>query len=140
MAYLVYRYYDDRHRKLSGALAAVSALMFVSLQIRHLWQGAVDIELPTGDGELYSYSAAWLVIAAAAILFAGWRQRRDLYLSGMGLLLVVVAKLFLVDMAGLEGLWRVASFMGLGLSLLALAYLYQRQVAKNVSGQNADTG
>ena len=140
MAYLVYRYYDDHHRKLSGALAAVSALMFVSLQIRHLWQGTVDIGLPTGDGELYSYSVAWLVIAIAAILFAGWRQRRDLYLSGMALLLVVVAKLFLVDMAGLEGLWRVASFMGLGLSLLALAYLYQRQVAKNASGQAADAG
>ncbi|CAA0099102.1 Uncharacterised protein [Halioglobus japonicus] len=131
MAYLVYRYYDNNYRKLSSALAAVSALMFVSLHIRHLWQGAVDIGLPTGDGELYSYSAAWLIIATAAILFAGWRQRRDLYLVGMGLLLVVVAKLFLVDMAGLEGLWRVASFMGLGLSLLALAYLYQRQIAKH---------
>ena len=47
------------------------------------------------------------------------------------LLLMVVAKLFLVDMAGLEGLWRVASFMGLGLSLLALAYLYQLQLRKH---------
>jgi uncharacterized membrane protein len=57
----------------------------------------------------------------------------------MGLLLVVVAKLFLADMAGLEGLWRVASFMGLGLSLLALAYLYQKQIAKHASGPT-DTG
>jgi uncharacterized membrane protein len=139
MAYLVYRHYGTHHRKLSGALAAASALMFVSLHIRHLWQGAVGIELPTSDGELYSYSAAWLVIAIATIIYAGGHQRRDLYLAGMGLLLVVVAKLFLADMAGLEGLWRVASFMGLGLSLLALAYLYQKQIAKHASGPT-DTG
>lgn len=47
----------------------------------------------------------------------------------MGLLVFVIGKIFLVDMAGLDGLWRVASFMGLGLSLLALAWLHQR-VAK----------
>jgi uncharacterized membrane protein len=44
----------------------------------------------------------------------------------MALLLVVVAKLFLIDMSDLTGLWRVASFMGLGLGLLALAWLHQR--------------
>tara|TARA_R110002049_G_scaffold129269_2_gene286998 strand:+ start:2783 stop:2965 length:183 start_codon:yes stop_codon:yes gene_type:complete len=44
----------------------------------------------------------------------------------MALLLVVIGKLFLIDMADLQGLWRVASFMGLGLSLLGLAYLYQK--------------
>jgi uncharacterized membrane protein len=41
-------------------------------------------------------------------------------------MMIVIAKTFLFDMADLEGLLRVASFMGLGLSLLGLAYLYQR--------------
>jgi len=131
MAYLVYRYHAPDYRKLAGGMAAVSAFTLVSLHIRHLWQGKVDISLPTGDGELYTYSAAWLAIAVHAILYAGWRGRPDLYRAGMALLLIVVAKLFLVDMAGLEGLWRVASFMGLGLSLLALAYLYRRQLEKH---------
>jgi uncharacterized membrane protein len=44
----------------------------------------------------------------------------------MALLMVVIAKIFLIDMDDLEGLLRVASFMGLGLSLLGLAYLHQR--------------
>jgi uncharacterized membrane protein len=34
-------------------------------------------------------------------------------------------------MSGLQGLWRVASFMGLGLSLLGLAWLHQRMQASN---------
>ncbi len=35
-------------------------------------------------------------------------------------------KLFLVDMSDLEGLLRVASFMGLGRGLLGRSYLHQR--------------
>lgn len=115
MAYFVYRYHAPDYRKLAGGMAALSAFTFVSLHIRHLWQGSVDINLPTGDGELYTYSAVWLAIAAAAILYAGWRARPDLYRAGMVLLLMVVAKLFLVDMAGLEGLWRGGVLHGPGL-------------------------
>jgi uncharacterized membrane protein len=39
---------------------------------------------------------------------------------------LTVAKVFLVDMAGLAGLVRVASFLGLGLSLAGLAWLNRR--------------
>jgi uncharacterized membrane protein len=46
--------------------------------------------------------------------------------AGIALLLLVIAKLFLIDMSDLDGLLRVASFLGLGLSLLGVAYLYQR--------------
>ena len=33
-----------------------------------------------------------------------------------------------VDMGDLAGLWRVASFLGLGLSLVAIGFVYQRFV------------
>jgi uncharacterized membrane protein len=49
-----------------------------------------------------------------------------LYKAGMALLGLVIAKIFLVDMAGLQGLWRVAAFMGLGLALLGLAWMYRK--------------
>tara|TARA_R110002049_G_scaffold129269_2_gene286997 strand:+ start:272 stop:2743 length:2472 start_codon:yes stop_codon:yes gene_type:complete len=56
-------------RRVAGTLGAVSALLFVSLHIRHLWQPVdIDLRLPTSDGELYSYSAVWLVLAVVAIL------------------------------------------------------------------------
>lgn len=110
------------------ALASgLSLLLFVSLEIRHLWQGgSVNLANPTSDGELYTYSIVWLLLASTAMTLGNWLQRRNLYRGGMALLLVVVAKLFLVDMSDLTGLWRVASFMGLGLALLALAWLHQR--------------
>jgi uncharacterized membrane protein len=44
----------------------------------------------------------------------------------MVLVCIVVAKVFLIDMAGLQGLLRVVSFLGLGAALLGLGYAYRR--------------
>jgi uncharacterized membrane protein len=44
----------------------------------------------------------------------------------MGLVCVVVAKVFVIDMAGLQGLLRVFSFLGLGAALVGLGYAYRR--------------
>ena len=42
---------------------------------------------------------------------------------------VMLTIIFLFDMAALTGLYRAASFLGLGASLVALAWLYQRVAA-----------
>jgi len=123
---LVCRYYDEHYRQTAAVLAGCSAFLFVSIEIRHLWQGQLDLNLPTSSGELYTYSIVWLLMAILTMLAGGARYGLQIYRAGLALLIVVIGKLFLVDMADLEGLLRVASFMGLGLSLLGLAYLYQR--------------
>jgi uncharacterized membrane protein len=43
-------------------------------------------------------------------------------------MLLSVLKVFLYDMKNLSDLYRVFSFLGLGVSLLALAWVYQRFV------------
>jgi uncharacterized membrane protein len=48
--------------------------------------------------------------------------------ASLAVLVITAAKVFLFDMAGLTGLYRVASFLGLGLSLVGIGYLYQRFV------------
>jgi uncharacterized membrane protein len=48
--------------------------------------------------------------------------------ASLAVMLLVIAKVFLYDMANLSDLWRVFSFLGLGVSLLALAWVYQRFV------------
>ncbi|TVQ73837.1 MAG: DUF2339 domain-containing protein [Chromatiaceae bacterium] len=118
--------HHPRARPVALGVAGVGFWLFVSLQVRHLWQGDVSLWLSTGPGELYTYSAVWLALAAAGLLAGSLWRLQGLYRAGMALLALVIAKLFLVDMAGLDGLWRVASFMGLGLSLLALAWLHRQ--------------
>ena len=46
-------------------------------------------------------------------------------LCSAAVVLLTVAKVFLLDTAGLTGLWRALSFIGLGLPLVGIAYLYQ---------------
>ena len=48
--------------------------------------------------------------------------------ASLGLLLVATLKVFLSDMAALSGLYRALAFLGLGLVLLAIGYLYARFV------------
>jgi uncharacterized membrane protein len=145
MALLIARYHERPFRRPALGIAGVGSLLFASLEIRHLWQGGkLSLGHPTSDGELYTYSIIWLLMAIAAILAGtSWRVR-DLYKAGMALLAVVIAKIFMVDMSDLEGLLRVASFMGLGLSLLGLAWLHRRindnRDAMNVAGPSGQQG
>ena len=47
-------------------------------------------------------------------------------LASAAVIILTVAKVFLYDMAGLTGLLRALSFIGLGLVLVGIGYLYQR--------------
>jgi len=118
--------FDPAWRRIIALFTAIAGFAWISLQIRHLWQGTVRLDLPTSSGELYTYSAVWLLMAITAILGGTWRFGQSCYRAGMLLLGLVILKLFVIDMSGLEGLLRVASFMGLGLALLAINYLHQR--------------
>lgn len=123
---LLFKFYAASARKQIGIFAGFSAFVFVSLEIRHLWQGGLSLSDFTSSGELYTYTIVWLVMSVACLLAGSIRYGNSVYKAGFGLMMLVIGKIFLLDMADLEGLLRVASFMGLGLSLLGLAYLYQR--------------
>jgi uncharacterized membrane protein len=51
---------------------------------------------------------------------------RGVRLGALALLMVTVGKVFLYDLATLTSVYRVASFVGLGLLLLAGAFAWQR--------------
>lgn len=71
-------------------------------------------------------SGFWAALGFAAILLGLTRRRRALRLGGLGILMLAVGKVFLVDLAKLESIWRVGSFLALGVLLLAGAFAYQR--------------
>ena len=70
----------------------------------------------------------WLAYAAALLALALKTGSASLRYVSLGVLMVTAAKVFMVDTASLTGLYRVASFLGLGLSLVGIGYLYQRFV------------
>ena len=76
--------------------------------------------------ELYAYSCVWLLFGVGLLALGFVRHAAALRHAGMVLVCIVVAKVFLIDMAGLQGLLRVVSFLGLGAALLGLGYAYRR--------------
>ncbi|KGM88566.1 putative membrane protein [Roseovarius mucosus DSM 17069] len=99
---------------------------YLALEIRRLWQGD-DLSVPgVSDGELYSYTVALILVSVMLLGLALVRRSETLRRVAMAGVALTVAKVFLVDMAGLSGLVRVASFLGLGLSLAGLAWLNRR--------------
>lgn len=139
MAYLLRRSkLDLPHRQVPVALAVVIALvdgfLGISALNRHLFRGEmIQFDLfsgAIGDAELYGYSVAWLLYGVLIMVLAVWRGLAPLRHAAAGIILLVVLKVFLVDASGLTGLYRVASFLGLGLTLMGLGYLYQRFVLK----------
>ena len=71
-------------------------------------------------------SGFWGALGFAAILAGLIRRKRELRLGGLAVLALAVGKVFLVDLAQLESIWRVGSFLAIGLLLLAGAFAYQR--------------
>lgn len=71
-------------------------------------------------------SGFWGALGLTAIVAGLATRRRALRLAGLGLFTLAVGKVFVVDLAHLESIWRVGSFLALGLLLLAGAFAYQR--------------
>lgn len=113
-------------RARAGRIVALAlGAVWVAHVIRHLWQGSAGMPLWRGfaQGELYAYTVALLLAGAASMVLALRSGQRSLRVAGLALIGLAAAKAFLVDAAGLTGLMRVGAFLGLGLSLAALAWL-----------------
>jgi uncharacterized membrane protein len=110
----------------SLVLAACFFFLWVTLEVRHFFQGDRLNQGFTGEAEWYAYSAAWLAFAAAGLGAAlKWRSPRLRRASLLGLGLVV-GKVFLSDMADLSGGLRALSFIALGAVLVGIGYAYRR--------------
>lgn len=113
-------------RPLCAGLALAFAFLWASLEVRHAFAGSRLDLTPVGDAEMWVYSVVWLLGGAAMLAGGIWRRHALLRRAGLGVVLAVVAKVFILDLAQLSGLWRALSFLGLGGVLVAIGGLYRR--------------
>ncbi len=125
----------SRHSLLKGdgfatALKAVSLVLIfllMNFEIRQLFHGNYLGHRSLSTAEQYIYSASWVVFGIVLTLLATLRRGSAmLRYASLVVLLMAVCKVFLYDSANLTDLYRVLSFLGLGMSLLGIAYLYQK--------------
>ena len=96
----------------------------VLLRTLHHWAGIPfqpDVMLRS-DLVQASLSIFWAVLALVAMLVAHRRGLRVLWVAGAGLMAVVVAKLFLLDLAKIGGIERIVSFIAVGVLMLVIGY------------------
>lgn len=110
--------------------ASVAPNYAVTLNVFSLLAGIVIVTLEIHRGHspwTDSLVTLWWAVCALAMAVTGLVRRRA-YLRYFALLVfgATVVKVFLVDLSMLRGLQRVAAFMGVGLLLLVLSYIYQR--------------
>lgn len=115
---------DPRLGHVCEAAAAVALLYLGSVTI-------VDTVGVTASGDTRQMgqallSAFWAVTGLGAVLFGLLRDVQRFRLGGLALLALAIAKVYTYDLAALEQLPRVLSFIALGLFLLVGAFGYQR--------------
>ncbi len=127
----------NRPRSYSLSSAVLSLLLFsayIGLAIRRiaagpqlaLWQGFTQ-------GEQWSYSLALLLIGILPLGLGLAFNNRPARLISAFYLVLAVLKVFIVDLANLEGVMRALSFIGLGLVLIGIGLVYQRLLARRPS-------
>lgn len=113
-------------QRTGAGLTLLLTLLWLTLEVRRAYHvEGLGFWHFTGDAESWTVSAVWIITAFALFGAGIWARAAFVRYGGLAILVVSVLKVFLLDMAGLEGLYRVASFLGLGLSLVAIGLIYQ---------------
>ena len=79
-----------------------------------------------GFASSLALSFIWTLCASAFIAVGMWRNFAPIRYLAMGLFGITVLKVFLVDLSALGGIYRILGFIGVGVVLLAVSFVYQR--------------
>jgi uncharacterized membrane protein len=103
------------------------AFALLSLAVRLAFRG-YDMRPDLRDAglETWTFSAAWGLFGFGLLVYGAARRNNDLRGAGLAVLGVTLAKIFLFDMARLDGVVRAGSFLAVGALLLTAAVLVRR--------------
>ena len=139
-AWLAYRSRNEDSELLPSwtALAATAVLIInalilytIGLEIHsfwwsRLWHGNFSSYRSYAMYAQFTYSAFFMTFGAVLLAIGFWRRSAFLRWQALVILAVSIGKVFLVDTSELSQGFRILSFLGLGVLLLAVSFVYQR--------------
>jgi len=135
----VLRYFRElceQHEKITAkVLYGIGiTLLFILLNVEMFLYFSTSISDPARArwATQMSLSILWAVYATVLLAIGFWRGARVLRLSSLGLFCVTALKVVIMDMANVEQVYRIVSFMVLGALMIGASYLYHR-VEKRLS-------
>jgi uncharacterized membrane protein len=87
----------------------------------------------------FTYSALWMAYGAMLMVVGFWRHSAFVRWQALVLIAFTIAKVFLYDVSELDRGYRIVSFIVLGVLLLAISFVYQRNWL-GLSGRNHSDG
>ncbi|QKG72085.1 DUF2339 domain-containing protein [Erythrobacter mangrovi] len=131
---LLHGAFPDRLRPwLDGLVVTLVSFGALTL-LRQAFAGNIPMEAAMTQTEDLLRSLLGILLAIGFLLLGSRRVERSWRVGSLVLMVLAVAKVFIVDAAGLEGLLRIASFMALGFSLIGIGWLYSRQLRATPTG------
>lgn len=124
----------SRQKFTLSAVVAVYGLLLlfalINLEIADYFSSGEYVELSWQHQSArdLTTSVAWIGYALVLLGIGTWRKLRSLRFASLGLMIASIGKVFLYDLANLQGLYRVLSFVGLAFALILVSLIYQRFV------------
>jgi len=114
----------------ASGLGLLLTFWLINLEVADFFSSGryIELSLERHFARNLTLSAAWGLYAMVLLVLGLLRSLRPLRVAGLAFLVLTVAKVFLYDLSNLTGLYRVLSFLGLGVSLILVSLLYQRFV------------
>lgn len=116
---------EERWTRAGAAIAAILGVYLLSIGVTDLFQAQLGREILLEELQKQAQTALsvlWAALGGIGLAVGLMRRLLAVRLFGLALLGVATAKVFLFDLATLDVAYRVLSFIGLGLLLLASAW------------------
>ena len=118
--------------------AAGGILLFLLLNIEiadyYATGPAIAFRFGAGVSQDLTYTIGWLVFGMILLGVGIWMQSHAARIAAVMLIAVTTFKCFLYDLSSLAGLYRVASFVGLAISLALVSLVLQKYVLSRQQG------
>jgi len=138
MAYLYVQYRDQlvgqESSRIAGLIIAANFLLIFLLttelayyfDLRYQREKVYQLQRDIHGQKELAISALWAVYSILLVVLGILKKYQPVRLLAIILFGVTILKVFLLDLSDLEKIYRIISFIGLGIILLAVSFMYQR--------------
>jgi uncharacterized membrane protein len=125
-----------RLSRLLPALGTVLLFLLVNIEVADFFSegSRIVFRFSAGLAQDLTYTIAWALFAMLLLAAGVALRAKAARFAAIALLTATVLKGFLHDLAKLDGLYRVGSFVGLAMSLALVAIVLQRFVLRSADG------
>lgn len=111
-----------------GIAANVYAIAALSLEIWDVFGRMSTLGIDRSLAQELALSTLWLLYALTLLILGVWKKSTAVRWQSLGLLGIVIIKVFLFDLSFLDRFYRIMSFLLLGVALLLISFYYQRRL------------